>query len=102
MTVRTDARKATNLMLPADLVASVDAVAGPRVRSRFIEEATREALHRERLRSMHARVAGALSSSDYPHWATADDVQSWVRASRAEVAEPPASGGLALGGAASR
>lgn len=87
MTVRTH-RAPTNLTLPVDLVAQVDAIAGARGRSRFIEEATRAAIRREKLRVMHASVAGALKVEDYPQWATSADVVAWVRGSRAEERLP--------------
>ena len=77
-------RVPTNLSLPADLVAAVDAMAGARGRSRFIEDATRAALKRERLRLMIERTAGVLRTEDYPHWATSVDVVAWVREARAE------------------
>ena len=82
--MRTAGRAPTNLTLPVDLVAQVDAIAGARGRSRFIEEATRAAIRREQLRTMHASVAGSLKAGDYPQWATSDDVVAWVRASRSE------------------
>ena len=81
-------RIATNLSLPADLVAEIDAVAGRRQRSAFVEEAVRRALRRERLRAAMSRTAGALRAEDYPHWATSEDVVEWVRQERAEVTDP--------------
>ncbi len=78
------------LTLPPDLLAEVDALAGARGRSRFIEEATRAALRRERLRAMHRTVAGALRAEDYPEWATDEDVVAWVQRSRAEESSDPA------------
>ena len=81
-------RVPTNLSLPRDLVAEVDAVAGARGRSRFIEEATHQALRRERLRLMIERTAGVLRAEDYPTWRTSEDVVAWVRAMRAEETDP--------------
>ena len=81
MVVRTPA----NLSLPRDLVAEVDAVAGPRNRSAFVEQAIRDRLRRERLRSALAQTAGAWSAEDYPEFARPQDVLDWVRAQRAEV-----------------
>ncbi len=100
MTLRTSAaakpakpereRVPTNLSLPRSLVAEVDALAGERGRSRFIEDATRYALRRERLRLAVARTAGAWAGrTDLPpEWATSDGVVAWVRALRAEVTDP--------------
>lgn len=83
-------RVPTNLTLPRTLVAEVDAVAGERGRSRFIEEATRHALRRERLRLAIERTAGAWAGRDGlpPEWSTGDGVVRWVRALRAEETGP--------------
>ena len=86
--LRMATRIATNLMLPADLVAEIDEVAGPRNRSRFIEEAARAKLKREQLRLAIERTAGVLKAEDYPEWATSEMVVEWVRARRAEVTDP--------------
>lgn len=79
-------RVPTNLTLPRDLVAEVDAFAGERGRSRFIEDATRHALRRERLRLTIERTAGAWAGREGlpPEWSTGRGVVGWVRALRAE------------------
>ena len=76
MTVR------TNLLLPADVVAEVDHFAGPRGRSRYVTEALRAKLKRDRLREVVERTAGAWK--DHPDFPTADAVVNWVRELRAE------------------
>ena len=81
--MRMPLRTATNLTLPPDLVAQVDEIAGPRGRSRFVEEAVRRELRRERLREALERTAGVLNAEDYPEWATPEKVVEWVRAQRA-------------------
>ena len=81
-------RMATNLMLPADLVAQIDEIAGPRNRSRFFEEAARAKLKREQLRVAVERHAGAWSAEEYPEFATSEMVVEWVRSGRAEVTGP--------------
>lgn len=83
-------RVPTNLTLPRSLVAEVDAVAGERGRSRFIEDATRYALRRERLRLSIERTAGAWAGDEGlpPEWATSEGVVAWVRALRAEETDP--------------
>lgn len=78
----------TNLLLPDDLVAEVDRIAGPRNRSRYFAEAARKAIRRDQLREVVEQTAGALKAEDYPHWATSEDVVNWIRASRAEVTDP--------------
>jgi hypothetical protein len=69
-------------------VAELDAVAGPRNRSAFVEQALRKAIKRERLRIAMERTAGVLRAEDYPHWATPELVVKWVRELRAEETDP--------------
>jgi metal-responsive CopG/Arc/MetJ family transcriptional regulator len=78
----------TNLLLPAELVAELDKVAGPRNRSRFVTDAVRYKLRRERLRQAWEKSFGILKAEDYPHWATSEKVVEWVRMMRAEVTDP--------------
>jgi len=78
----------TNLLLPADLVEEVDRVAGPRGRGRFVAEALREKLRRERLRRAVGETAGSLDRAAYPEWKTSDDVARWVSELRSEDGEP--------------
>lgn len=75
----------TNLLLPEDLVAEVDRIAGPRNRSRYFTEAARKAIRRDQLREVVEQTAGAWKVTDYPEFATSDDVAAWVRARRTEV-----------------
>lgn len=74
----------THVLLPEDLVKEVDALAGKGKRSRFVEEAIREKLRKEKLLSALAETAGMLSAEDHPEWATPEKVASWVRESRRE------------------
>lgn len=78
----------TNLLLPEDLVAEVDRVAGPRGRSRYIAEAVQARLRRDRLREVVERTWGVLDPADYPEWSTPEKVVDWVRARRAEITGP--------------
>lgn len=73
-----------NLSLPDDLVKDLDAVAGPRNRSGFAEQALRRAIKREQFRIAGERAAASLDMSKYPHWRTSEDVVAWVREMRAE------------------
>lgn len=76
-----------NLLLPEDLVAEVDRIAGPRNRSRYFADAARAAIRRDRLRAVVDQTAGAWRAEDYPEFATSDHVLAWVRARRAEVTD---------------
>jgi metal-responsive CopG/Arc/MetJ family transcriptional regulator len=81
-------RIATNLSLPSDLVDEVDAIAGRRNRSSFVEDAIRKQLKRERLRIALEHTAGAWSAEDYPEFATSEQVVEWVRERRRERTQP--------------
>lgn len=78
----------TNLILPDELVAEVDRIAGPRMRSAYVAEAVEARLRRDRLKEIVQRTAGAWKIEDYPEFATPDDVVAWVRARRAETTGP--------------
>jgi hypothetical protein len=86
--LRMAVRMATNLSLPRDLVAEIDAVAGRRQRSAFVEEAVQRALRRERLRVAMKRAAGAWKGLGPPEWEKSEGVVEWVRQLRAEETDP--------------
>ena len=69
----------THVILPEDLVRSVDDLAGKGKRSQFIEEAVREKLRKDALLAALRRTAGTISAKDHPEWDTPEDVASWVR-----------------------
>ena len=81
-------RIATNLSLPKDLVDELDKVAGRRGRSAYVERVLEREMRRERARRAWMAAAGSLKDADYPHWATPELVQQWVRAQRAEKTDP--------------
>ena len=78
----------TNLLLPRDLVEELDRVAGPRNRSKFVADAVRYKLRREKLRQAWEKSFGVLKAEDHPHWATPEKVVEWVRMMRAEETDP--------------
>lgn len=86
MMMRMAVRIPTNLTLPSDLVEEIDEIAGPRGRSRFVEEAVRRAVKRERLRIAATRAAGAWR--DHPLFPNSEAVVEWVRRGRAEETDP--------------
>lgn len=77
----------TNLLLPKELVDEVDHFAGERGRSRYVAEALRARLRRDRFGEAVARTAGVLRAEDYPEWSTSEKVVDWVRARRSEVTD---------------
>lgn len=72
----------THVILPDELVEGVDDLVGSRKRSRFVEEAVREKLERERLGRALKRAAGIIRVEDHPEWTTSEQVSEWVRKSR--------------------
>ncbi len=78
----------TNLMLPPELVAEVDRIAGPRNRSRYVAEAVAARVRRDHLKEVWDRSFGILKTEDHPEWATSEMVVEWVRALRAEETDP--------------
>ena len=86
--MRMAVRIPTNLTLPQELVAEVDAVAGRRNRSRFIEDAIRARLRRERLGTAIEQTFGAWAGKGPPEWEGPDGVVRWVRAQRAMETDP--------------
>jgi metal-responsive CopG/Arc/MetJ family transcriptional regulator len=78
----------TNLLLPGELVAEVDAVAGPRGRSRYVAQAIERQLRRDRWWAAARAVAGTWTADTHPQFATSDGVEEWVRAGRAEGSDP--------------
>jgi len=64
------------------LLAAIDAVAGHRGRSRFLEEAAQEKLARMELEAALRDSAGAVSGEDHPEWADRERAAQWVRAQR--------------------
>ena len=73
----------THVRLPEDLVREVDRVVGARRRSRFVEEAIRTQLKRQKLATALDKVAGSLKDVDIPGWETPEAASAWVAASRA-------------------
>jgi len=71
-----------NLLLPDDVVESLDRVAGPRGRSRYVAEAVRERIRRDERWALLQAAAGIWR--DHPLFPTDESVVEWVRAGRAE------------------
>jgi metal-responsive CopG/Arc/MetJ family transcriptional regulator len=87
----------TNLLLPKDLVEEVDHFAGARGRSRYVADALRARLKRDRLKEAIEKTAGVLRPEDHPEWSTSEQVVEWVRAQRSEVTDPGSEDDRAVG-----
>lgn len=71
-----------HVVLPADLVESIDKAVGRRSRSRFLAEAAQEKLARLRRLAAFEKVAGSLKDAAIPGWETSESAADWVSASR--------------------
>jgi hypothetical protein len=67
------------IVLPDEMLAELDQIAGKRRRSAFVAEAVQEKL--VRLRHANARQQTVISDA-IPAWSGPDDVTAWLRASR--------------------
>lgn len=72
----------THVLLDDEVLAAIDAIAGKRGRSRFLEEAAREKLQRLELEAALNETAGIASEEAYPHWRTRESVAEWVSSIR--------------------
>jgi hypothetical protein len=72
----------THVIMPRELVASIDRLVGRRARSRFLVEAAEEKLSRLRLARLAAQLAGSLADQDIAGWETGESAAEWVAHSR--------------------
>ena len=78
----------THVVVPKELVESVDELVGSRARSRFFTEAVQEKLARAKLAQVARTVVGSLADVDIPGWETRESAAQWVHTSRSgSVAE---------------
>ncbi len=68
-----------HIVLPDDLVETIDRLVGKRRRSAFIAEAARDRVRREGLLRALKETAGVLKAEDHPEWADSRKVAAWVR-----------------------
>ena len=76
----------THVVLDDQVLDAIDRLAGPRGRSRFLEEAAREKLARLELERTLQTTAGKIDGAKHPEWADAKATAKWVREVRAESA----------------
>lgn len=70
------------MVLPTQLLDEIDAIVGPRERSKFLAAAAAEKLRRMRLVHLVDKVAGSLKDHVIPEWETAESAAAWVHESR--------------------
>lgn len=76
----------TNLMLPQELVAAIDEVAGPRGRSHYVAEVLARQIRRDQWYAAAKATAGAWK--DHPLFPTDESVVAWVREGRRDEHDP--------------
>jgi metal-responsive CopG/Arc/MetJ family transcriptional regulator len=72
----------THVVIPKQLVDSIDELVGTRNRSRFFTEAVEEKLSRVRLVRAARKLRGWLAGMDIPGWESSESAAKWVRSSR--------------------
>jgi hypothetical protein len=72
----------THVVIPKEIVESIDRTVGRRARSRFLTEAAEEKLARLRRVTAFERVAGSLREVQVAGWETSESAAEWVSASR--------------------
>ncbi len=82
----------THMVLPDDLIKSIDSLVGRGKRTRFVQEAIREKLRRETLVAALEATAGVLAKDDHPEWDTTEKVAAWVRETRRQGPDESDSG----------
>jgi metal-responsive CopG/Arc/MetJ family transcriptional regulator len=76
----------TNLTLPEELIREVDAIAGPRGRSRYVAEAVAQRVKRDRLRrAIEASFGSLVPKGGHPM--TREEVSALVEELRSEVSD---------------
>ena len=76
------AHKRAHIVLPADLLAEVDALVGARGRSAFVAEVIRDAVRRQRLLKVLSEPEPILKDEDYPEFR--EGAEEWVARMRDE------------------
>ena len=77
--------KLTPIRFPLDLLSDLDKHVGERQKSKFIIEATKKELLKLKQKKALQSASGIFIDRDYPEFADAEDVSSWVRKIRDET-----------------
>lgn len=68
----------THVILPEDIVSTIDELVGSRNRSKFLTEAARSEIKRLKLIKAFKKIAGSLKDVDIPGWETPESSSRWV------------------------
>lgn len=71
-------------MLSEEILQDLREMVPARKRSGFIEEVVGERVRLLRQKKEIGKYAGILKGEDYPHWATLEDIQRWIREMRSD------------------
>ena len=74
----------THVVIPKEVIRTIDDLVGRRARSKFLTEAAEEKLRRVRQRTALDKVAGSLKDVDIPGWETPEAASEWVAKGREE------------------
>jgi hypothetical protein len=77
-------RTRTHVVLPAELIAEIDAVVGARKRGKFIQEAVEERLLRDRQTKALDMACGAWKDEDHSELCGPGGTEGWIRQLREE------------------
>jgi hypothetical protein len=78
----------TNVTLPAELLAEVDEIAGPRGRSRYVAEAVEKQVRRDRQRKVFEETFGVMIGK--PGWMNPDEALAFANRLRESWDDPGA------------
>ncbi|MBI2590398.1 MAG: hypothetical protein HYW33_00750 [Candidatus Blackburnbacteria bacterium] len=71
-----------HIIIPKELVESIDKTVGKGNRSHFLVEAAEDKLRSLRLARVATRVVGSLANANTPGWETPNAVSEWVHRMR--------------------
>lgn len=77
----------THLVFSRELLESIDEFVGKRKRSRFVLEATKEKLAKERFLKILERTAGAWKDKNHPKLRARKDVDKYIRKLRSSFSK---------------
>jgi hypothetical protein len=72
----------THVIMPRELVETIDKLVGRRARSRFLTEAAEREVRWLKLVKAAEKAGGSLADVDIPGWETPESAADWVRVSR--------------------
>lgn len=75
-------RSKTHLVFPTELLGTIDQLVGKRKRSKFVVEAAREKIARERFLKALNEAAGAWTDENHPDLSSNNDIRRYLDRAR--------------------